>query len=93
MKQADTSLNSVLNNLFNPLTRKRIKELAMGEEEEAKYVARLSREVDGSGRENSIASGMCDVALPYQHPINGLNLRVLRTLRNTPAARCQFLKI
>ena len=64
MKQADTSLNSVLNNLFNPLTRKRVKELAMGEEEEGKYVARLSREVDGSGRENSIASGKYNIALP-----------------------------
>jgi chromosome transmission fidelity protein 18 len=57
MKQADTSINSVLNNLFNPLTRKRVKELAMGEEEESRYVARLSREVEGSGKESSIASG------------------------------------
>lgn len=57
MKEAETSLNTVLNNLFNPLTRKRVKELALGEEEESKYVARLSREIDGSGRESSIALG------------------------------------
>jgi len=65
MKEADSSVHSVLNNLFNPLTRKRVKELAMGEEEEGKYVARLSREVEGSGRENSIASGKCDFVLQY----------------------------
>lgn len=63
MNHADTSLSSVLNNLFNPLTRKRVKELAMSEEEEGKYVARLGREVDGSGRENSIASGKCNSCL------------------------------
>ena len=93
MKQADTSLNSVLNNLFNPLTRKRVKELAMGEEEEGKYVARLSREVDGSGRENSIASGKYNIALPIPAFNKWVNHRVLRALRNTPAARCQLLKI
>jgi chromosome transmission fidelity protein 18 len=64
MKQADSSLNTVLNNLFNPLSRKRVKELGMGEEDEGRYVARLSREVDGSGRESSIATGECDCALP-----------------------------
>lgn len=58
MKEAETSLITVLNNLFNPLTKKRVKELALGEEEESKYVARLSREIDSSGRESSIASGM-----------------------------------
>lgn len=57
MKEAETSIVSVLNNLFNPLTKKRVKELAMGEEEETKYVARLSREVDGSGRESGVAVG------------------------------------
>lgn len=57
MKEAETSLNTVLNNLFNPMSRKRVKELAMGEEEEGRYVARLSREVDASGRESSIALG------------------------------------
>lgn len=58
MKEAETSLITVLNNLFNPLTKKRVKELALGDEEESKYVARLSREIDSSGRESSIASGM-----------------------------------
>ncbi|RDB21482.1 Chromosome transmission fidelity protein 18 [Hypsizygus marmoreus] len=57
MKEAETSLNTVLNNLFNPLTRKRVKELAMGEEEEGRFVSRLSREIEASGRESSIALG------------------------------------
>lgn len=57
MKEADSSINAVLNSLFCPMTRKRVKELAMGEEEEARYVGRLSREVDGTGKESSIAIG------------------------------------
>ncbi|KAH0583568.1 hypothetical protein H2248_009191 [Termitomyces sp. 'cryptogamus'] len=57
MKEGDTSLNAVLNNIFSPLAKKRVKELGLTDEEEARYVARLSREIDGSGRENSIALG------------------------------------
>ncbi|KAF7363719.1 Chromosome transmission fidelity protein 18 [Mycena sanguinolenta] len=55
MKEADTSLISVVNSLFTPLTRKRVKELGLTEAEETKYVGRLSREVDSCGRESSIA--------------------------------------
>ncbi|KAG6860581.1 hypothetical protein C0995_009630 [Termitomyces sp. Mi166 len=57
MKEGDTSLNAVLNNIFSPLTKKRVKELGLTEEEGGRYVARLSREIDGSGRESSIALG------------------------------------
>ncbi|KAF5386678.1 hypothetical protein D9615_001593 [Tricholomella constricta] len=71
MKEADTSLITVLNDLFNPLTRKRVKELALTEEEEGKYVARLSREIDGSGRESSIALGcFSHYATLRQHDAN-----------------------
>ncbi|KAJ7940344.1 P-loop containing nucleoside triphosphate hydrolase protein [Mycena leptocephala] len=71
MKEADTSLISVLNNLFTPLTRKRVKELALTEAEELRYVGRLSREVDGCGRESSIAVG-CFAHYPtlHQHDAN-----------------------
>ncbi|KAJ7744945.1 P-loop containing nucleoside triphosphate hydrolase protein [Mycena maculata] len=55
MKEADSSMVSVLNSLFTPLTRKRVKELALTEVEESKYVGRLSREIDGCGKESSIA--------------------------------------
>lgn len=57
MKEADTSVTSVLNSLFAPMTRKRVNELGMGEEEESRYVTRLSREVEGSGKEESVALG------------------------------------
>ncbi|KAJ6525742.1 P-loop containing nucleoside triphosphate hydrolase protein [Mycena capillaripes] len=71
MKEADTSLISVLNNLFTPLTRKRVKELALTETEESKYVGRLSREVDGCGRESSIAVGcFAHYVTVHQHDAN-----------------------
>ncbi|KAJ7685460.1 P-loop containing nucleoside triphosphate hydrolase protein [Mycena polygramma] len=71
MKEADTSLISVLNNLFTPLTRKRVKELALTEADESRYVGRLNREVDGCGRENSIAVGcFAHYATLHQHDAN-----------------------
>ncbi|KAJ6624531.1 hypothetical protein B0H10DRAFT_1943134 [Mycena sp. CBHHK59/15] len=71
MKEAETSLVSVLNSLFTPLTRKRVKELALTEAEEARYVGRLSREVDGCGRESSIAVGcFAHYATLHQHDAN-----------------------
>lgn len=57
MKESDSSNISVLNNLFAPMTRKRVKELGMGEEEEAKYVARLSREVETINNPGTVATG------------------------------------
>ncbi|KAF8891293.1 P-loop containing nucleoside triphosphate hydrolase protein, partial [Infundibulicybe gibba] len=57
MKQSDTSVVSVLNDLFSPINRKRVKELAMSEEEEARYVGRLGREIESSGRESGVAVG------------------------------------
>jgi hypothetical protein len=57
MKEADTSVNSVLNNLFAPMSQKRAKDLGLGDKGESKYVGRLSQEVDGSGRVNGIAIG------------------------------------
>ncbi|KAL1746335.1 P-loop containing nucleoside triphosphate hydrolase protein [Schizophyllum fasciatum] len=57
MKQAETSVASVLNSLFAPMSKKRVKELGLTEAEESKYVARLSHEVDASGRESGVAVG------------------------------------
>lgn len=57
MKEADSSVTSVLNSLFAPLSRKRVNELGMTEDEELKFVERLSREVAGSGKEESVALG------------------------------------
>ncbi|KAJ3517397.1 hypothetical protein NLJ89_g519 [Agrocybe chaxingu] len=57
MKEADTNYISVLNNLFTPLSKKRVKELGLTDEDEARFVSRLSGEVEASGRESNIASG------------------------------------
>jgi chromosome transmission fidelity protein 18 len=57
MKEADSSTISVLNNMFAPMTRKRVKELGMGEEEESKYVGRLSREIESLNNPSNIAAG------------------------------------
>ena len=57
MKEADVSQTAVLNDLFLPLSHKRVKELGYGEEDEARYVSRLSREVEASGQFDRIAVG------------------------------------
>jgi len=57
MKEEDSTAHSVLHNLFTPLSKKRIKELGLTDEEEARYVGRLSREIDSTGRESTIATG------------------------------------
>ncbi|KAF9227797.1 hypothetical protein BS17DRAFT_726296 [Gyrodon lividus] len=57
MKEADTTATTVLNEMFSLLSRKRVKELAMGEEEEARYVNRLSRAIEGLNNSSSIANG------------------------------------
>ncbi|KAF5373912.1 hypothetical protein D9758_000776 [Tetrapyrgos nigripes] len=54
MKEADSSVISVLNNLFIPLSKKRVKDL---NDNENRYVSRLSHEVDACGRESAIATG------------------------------------
>lgn len=57
MKEAETSQTVVLNNLFLPMSKKKVQELGLTEEEETKYVTRLSREVEGSGAMDKIAIG------------------------------------
>jgi hypothetical protein len=57
MKEADTSLTSVLGDLFAPLPKRRARELGLTEEQEAKYVGRLSRDVDGSGSLDKVVMG------------------------------------
>jgi len=57
MKEADFSLSAILNDLFSPLSKKRVQELDLTEEEETRYVSRLSREIESSGRDSSVAIG------------------------------------
>jgi chromosome transmission fidelity protein 18 len=58
MKESESSsIGSVLNSLFTPLSKKKVKDLGLTESEERKYVGRLGTEVGGSGREGGVASG------------------------------------
>jgi len=57
MKESETSVNAVLNNLFSPLSKKRVKEMGLTDQEENRYVARLYQDIDGCGREAAIATG------------------------------------
>lgn len=64
MKEGDVSQILVLNDLFAPMSRKRAKDLGIGEEEESRYVGRLSREIEASGAMDKIAIGECEMFLP-----------------------------
>ena len=57
MKEADASQISVLNDLFRPLQRKRVKDLGMTEGEESKYVGRLARTIESTGAPEKVALG------------------------------------
>lgn len=58
MKEVEASQTVVLNDLFAPMAKKRVKELGFGDEEESKFVGRLSREIEGSGATEKIALGI-----------------------------------
>ncbi|KAL5490184.1 CTF18 [Sanghuangporus weigelae] len=57
MKEGDSSFSSVLNSLFAPVARKRVKELGMTELEENRYVSRLSADIDVTGSVDKVALG------------------------------------
>lgn len=57
MKEADASQTSVLNDIFCPLQRKRMKDLGMTEEAGSRYVGRLARSIDSTGVPDKLAIG------------------------------------
>ncbi|KAF8447842.1 P-loop containing nucleoside triphosphate hydrolase protein [Boletus edulis BED1] len=57
MKETDVTATAVLNEIFAPLSRKRIRELAISDMEEARYVNRLSRAVEALNNHPNIANG------------------------------------
>lgn len=59
LKEAETNYISVLNDLFCPMSKKRVQDLGFGELEEAKYVDRLCRELEGCGALDRVALGNC----------------------------------
>ncbi|KZT71388.1 P-loop containing nucleoside triphosphate hydrolase protein [Daedalea quercina L-15889] len=71
MKQSDMTSTTVLNDLFSPMARKRTKDLGLTEEEEARYVRRLSREVESTGAMDRVAEGCFEYyATFHQHDAN-----------------------
>ncbi|CDO76430.1 hypothetical protein BN946_scf184781.g7 [Trametes cinnabarina] len=67
MKEAEASQMTVLNDLFAPPSRKRAKELGI-QEDEARFVSRLSREVEGCGSTDKVALGCFEhYALLHRH--------------------------
>lgn len=58
MKEADSNFNVVLNNLFAPMSKQRLKELGISEDQDMKYVDRISRDVDASGALDRVALGI-----------------------------------
>ncbi|KAH7889597.1 P-loop containing nucleoside triphosphate hydrolase protein [Phlebopus sp. FC_14] len=57
MKEADTTIMAVLNEIFAPLSRKRVRDLVAGGEEEGRYVNRLTRAIEGLNNSTGIANG------------------------------------
>lgn len=57
VKESETSAQSVWTDLFTPLSKKRVKNMGISEEEEKRYVSRLVRAVEGSGNLDKIALG------------------------------------
>lgn len=66
MKEVDMSQTAVLNDLFAPMTRKRAKDLGLNEDAEARYVGRLSREIESSGAMDRIALGKISLLSSYR---------------------------
>ena len=57
MKEADASQISVLNDLFCPMQKKRVKDLGMTEGDESRYVGRLARNIESTGAPDKVALG------------------------------------
>ncbi|KAH9930626.1 P-loop containing nucleoside triphosphate hydrolase protein [Fomitopsis serialis] len=67
MKQVDMTSTSVLTDLFSPMARKRTKDLGLTEEDEARYVRRLSREVESTGAMDRVAEGCFEYYATFHH--------------------------
>lgn len=57
VKETETSAQCVWSDLFIPMNKKRAKNLGMGVDEEARWVARLAHSVESSGNVDKIALG------------------------------------
>ncbi|KIO32526.1 hypothetical protein M407DRAFT_213664 [Tulasnella calospora MUT 4182] len=57
MKEAETTTQAVWNDIFIPLSKKRIKDMGMIDEDSQKYVNRLARMVEASGTMDKVMTG------------------------------------
>ena len=57
MKETETTIQAVWNDIFLPLSKKRVKELALSDLEKDKYVNRLARLVESSGTMDKVMLG------------------------------------
>ncbi|KAI0032282.1 P-loop containing nucleoside triphosphate hydrolase protein [Vararia minispora EC-137] len=68
LKESDANYQVVMNDLFIPMSQKRVKDLGLSGNDQAKYVDRLSRQLDGSGIMDRIALGCFEhYAKIHQH--------------------------
>lgn len=89
------SQTTVLNDLFSPMSTKRAKDLGLGEEDLARYVNRLSREVEASGATDKIAVGLYLTCILRHTRLTAVvrSFRMLRTLYHITETRCQLEQI
>lgn len=58
IKEGDQSFTNVLSDIFSPLSKSRVKDLGLTTEEEARYVQRISRCIEGTGSLDKVALGL-----------------------------------
>lgn len=76
------------------MARKRVKDLGMGEEEESRYVSRLSREIEANGALDKIAVGeRTDAEIWLIRFLTFVTCRLLRTLRYPSKIRRELLTV
>ncbi|KAG9010130.1 hypothetical protein FRB93_004792 [Tulasnella sp. JGI-2019a] len=57
MKEAETTNQAVWNDIFIPMSKKRIKDLGLNDVEKGKYVSRLTRMIEATGAPDKIMAG------------------------------------
>lgn len=57
MKENEATMQDVWNDLFIPMAKKRVKDLGMTEEDEGRYVSRLSRLIGATGNTEKVVIG------------------------------------
>lgn len=88
MKEAEATNQAVWNDLFLPLSKKRVKDLGLNDAEKQKYVNRLTRMVEASGAPDKIVGGTAIHAIsPSTAAEFEGNSRVLPSLCQHTSAR------